>query len=145
MEQTPSPDERDDTTAGPALLDALRAERQARKTAETEAAETRGEAAKYRVQLRHCKEQLPAPRVLDWRPADEPGTPLVGLANVQVGDLSIFGLRLFRHHGGHVLSWPMRRPRATGQLVDILLPSPSLDGQILAAILIHAYPERVAE
>ena len=145
MEQTPSPDERDDTTAGPALLDALHAERQARKAAEKEAAETRGEAAKYRVQLRHCKEQLPAPRVLDWRPADEPGTPLVGLANVQVGDLSIFGLRLFRHHGGHVLSWPMRRPRATGQLVDILLPSPSLDGQILAAILIHAYPERVAE
>ncbi len=145
MEQTPSPDDRDDTTAGPALLDALHAERQARRAAESEAAETRGEAAKYRVSLRRCKEQLPAPRVLDWRPADEPGTPLIGLANVQVGDLSIFGLRLFRHHGGHVLSWPMRRPRATGQLVEIMRCSPSLDGQILAAILIHAYPERVAE
>ncbi len=142
MEQTPSPDAANDSsTPGPALL----AERQARKAAEKEAAETRGEAAKYRVQLRHCKEQLPAPRVLDWRPADEPGTPLIGLANVQVGDLSIFGLRLFRHHGGHVLSWPMRRPRATGQLVEIMRCSPSLDGQILAAILIHAYPERVAE
>ncbi len=122
----------DDTTGdlGPTGLSALR--------------KLRSECRMLRVRLRECQAQRGSIRVIAWRPAREPGTDLVGLADIALGELTIFGLRLYRHHGGHVLSWPMRRPRATGQLLEIMVPTPALDGRILAEVLIAAYPERVA-
>ncbi len=132
METIIAPLDGNDTTEdlGPTGLSALR--------------KLRSECRNLRARLHECEAQRSTVRVVGWKLADESGTPLVGLANVQVGELTIHGLRLFHHHGGHVLSWPMRKPRNVGGLIDIMVPTPALDGRILAALLVHAYPEKVA-
>lgn len=100
----------------------------------------RDEAAKYRVALRRCEEKRPpALTVLAWRPSSS-GSTVVGMADVALGDLTIFDVRLVRLGGGFALSWPARKPIGGSGLQPIMRPTPALDGRALAAVLETAFP-----
>lgn len=145
IDQTPSPDEANDSTAGPDPATDLEAERRLRKAAEKEAAETRREAAGYRVKLRELKQQGNL-TVAAWRPSSDPRTDgLVGYADIRLGSLLVFDVRLIRREGVFGLSWPARRPMASERLHEIMRPTPALDGRALAALLEFAFPADTVE
>lgn len=106
----------------------------------------RSECRGLRLRLRECEAKrapLPGVRVRSWRPVGDHRSELAGFADVEIAGLVILDMRLLRAHGGYVLSWPQRMPRNTGRLVPLVIPSPDLDAQVLAAILVAAHPERV--
>ncbi len=139
--KTPSPDSANDSTAGPDPATDLEAERRLRKAAEKEAAETRREAAGYRVKLRELKQQANL-TVAAWRPSSDPRTDgLVGYADIRLGSLLVFDVRLIRSNGAFLLSWPARKPMGSDRLAEIMRPTPALDGRALAALLDFAFPE----
>ncbi len=77
--------------------------------------------------------------VLAWRPSS-PASTVVGMADVALGDLTIFDVRLVRLGGGFALSWPARKPIGGSGLQPIMRPTPALDGRALAAVLETAFP-----
>ncbi len=106
----------------------------------------RAECAGYRVRLRQLEGQRPSLAVAAWRPSTDPRTDgLIGFADIQLGALLIFDVRLIRRDGAFGLSWPARRPMASERLHEIMRPTDGLDGRALAALLEHAYPADTVE
>lgn len=134
MEQTPSPDTANDSTPG---LDPDSLRRELR--------EARHEAASYRIKLRELERQRSL-SVAAWRPSTDPRTDgLIGYADLRLGDLLIFDVRLIRREGVFGLSWPARKPMGSDRLAEIMRPSPGLDARALATILERAFPETTVE
>jgi len=132
MEQTPSPDARDDSTLGDAGLRTIQ--------------KLRAECAGYRIKLRELERQRPSLAVAAWRPSTDPRADgLIGYADLRLGALLIFDVRLIRRDGAFGLSWPARKPMGSDRLAEVMRPSPGLDGRALTALLEHAYPETTVE
>ncbi len=132
MEQPPSPDARDDSTLGDAGLRTIQ--------------KLRAECAGYRIRLRELERQRPCLAVAAWRPSTDPRTDgLIGFADLRLGSLLVFDVRLIRRDGAFGLSWPARRPMASERLHEIMRPTDGLDGRALAAVLEHAYPANAIE
>ena len=132
MEQTPSPDARDDSTLGDAGLRTIQ--------------KLRAECAGYRVRLRQLEGQRPSLAVAAWRPSTDPRTDgLIGFADIRLGSLLVFDVRLIRSNGAFLLSWPARKPMGSDRLAEIMRPTPALDGRALATVLDFAYPETTVE
>lgn len=105
----------------------------------------RVECRELRSRLRDCEGKRGAIRVVAWRPASDPRSPLLGWADIALGDLVVLDVRLVRLDGGFVLSWPARKRLGSAQLIAILRVGPGLDGRALAAVLEHAFPETAVE
>lgn len=105
----------------------------------------RSECRNLRQRLHACQRERGAIRVLSWRPAFDPRSPVVGIADLALGDLTVLDVRLLRREGGFILSWPARRPMGSERLQEIMRPSPALDGRVLAAVLEIVYPETTVE
>ncbi len=132
IDQTPSPDARDDSTLGDAGLRTIQ--------------KLRAECAGYRIRLRELERQRPCLAVAAWRPSTDPRTDgLIGFADLRLGSLLVFDVRLIRRDGAFGLSWPARRPMASERLHEIMRPTDGLDGRALAAVLEHAYPANAIE
>jgi len=131
--KTPSPDSSaNDSTLGDAGLSTIQ--------------KLRAECAGYRVKLRELERQRPCLAVAAWRPSTDPRTDgLIGFADLRLGSLLVFDVRLIRSNGAFLLSWPARRPLGSDCLQEILRPTPALDGRALATLLAHAYPESTIE
>ncbi len=131
--KTPSPDSNDST---PGLDEAT--ERALRKL--------RDECAGYRIKLRELERQRPSLTVAAWRPSSDPRADgVLGFADIRLGSLLVFDVRLIRSNGAFLLSWPARKPMGSDRLAEIMRPTPGLDGRALAALLAHAYPESTIE
>ncbi len=131
---TALPEEGDDSTEAPLGETGLSALRK-----------LRSEARNLRLRLRACEQKRGAIRVLSWRPAFDPRSPVVGMFDIALGDITVRDVRLLRREGGFILSWPARKPLGSERLQEIMRPSPALDGRALAAVLEHAYPETTVE
>ncbi len=106
----------------------------------------RAECAGYRVRLRAMERERPALTVAAWRPSSDPRADgVLGFADIQLGALLIFDVRLIRRDGAFGLSWPARKPMGSDRLAEVMRPSPGLDGRALTALLEHAYPETTVE
>ncbi len=125
IEQTPSPDEPDDSTLGETGLRTLK--------------KLRSEARNLRTRLHESEAQRGSIRIIAWRPVA--GPELLGFADVKLGSVTILEVRVVRHaSGGFTLSWPARKPLGSDRLLPILLVEPGLDGRVLAAVLRVAFP-----
>jgi len=130
--KTPSPDSANDSTLGDAGLSTIQ--------------KLRAECAGYRVKLRELERQRPCLAVAAWRPSTDPRTDgLIGFADIQLGALLIFDVRLIRRDSAFLLSWPARKPMGSDRLAEIMRPSPALDGRALAALLEFAFPADTVE
>lgn len=117
-------------TLGPTGLSALR--------------KLRSECRGLRLRLRDVEARALAPRVVAWRPSADPSGDLVGMADVQLGGITIRGVRLLRRAASYAVSWPQRMPKDGSGLIPILVVHPALDAAVLAQLLLAAYPELVA-
>lgn len=105
----------------------------------------RSEARGLRQRLRECEGKRGAIRVLAWRPAFDPRSPVVGMADLGLGGLVVLDVRLVTLDGGYILSWPARKRLGSAQLTPILRVEPGLDGRALAAVLEAVFPETTVE